>query len=290
MQTDISGLGVQTRYGQITAIVIMVMIASILAVGLAIWRIRDDTISAATKGAKDVADMLSLQAGHSIQSIELVLDEIREEIRRQNVLTEEDFKELVSTQTTFRYLGDRRSRVPQADVVTLTDSGGQVLAITRSWPTPPVNLADRDYFQHFATSDDDGLFISVPVENKLTGARIIYFAKAVRGPDGRLLGVALIGIRPEYFLETFGVISGWAERSLNVLRRDGTLLLRFPDVEAVHKPTRIPTNSPGLKPSREAEVFTGRPAVSPVFPAGQPLRYSRNIPSSSTYRSPKTPS
>jgi diguanylate cyclase (GGDEF)-like protein len=99
----------------------------------------------------------------------------------------------------------------------------------------------------------------------MTGKRVIFFAKPIRRPDHSLLGIAVVGVRTDYFLQTFGVISGWAERSLNLLRRDGTVLLRFPDVDAIRTIPRMPAGTEwfdvvarGGGPYWSPGYFTGR--------------------------------
>jgi hypothetical protein len=120
-----------TRYGQITAIVILLMVLSMLAFSWAMWRIREDTIAASTRSAADVGDMLSQQAVNSIQSIEFVLDELRTDIKTSNVTTAEDFAALAGSRTHYEHLLDRMSRLAQADVVSLIDASGKVLSFTR---------------------------------------------------------------------------------------------------------------------------------------------------------------
>ena len=115
-------------------------------------------------------------------------------------------------------------------MITITNATGDILTTTRSWPRPVINLSDRDYFKHFAdTEGRKNLFVSEPVVNKVTGTWTVYFAKPITSASGAFLGVAMVGVRPEFFLRTLDVVSSIPGQSLLLLRKDGVVLLRHPD-------------------------------------------------------------
>ena len=207
------------------------ILATSAAIASAIWHLRQDALTDAKRNVANIAKILSQQTSHSSQAIELVLDDlIREVKRRQLDVTEERYSSGMNKKEVYNYLIERLSRLPQADVATFTDKSGKVLSITRGWPTPNVNLSDRDYFAHFSKAASPELFISEPVQNKVTNTWTVYFSKRVESPEGEFLGVVLIGVRPEFFIPAFDVISSIAGQSMLLLRRDGTILLRYPDI------------------------------------------------------------
>ena len=57
----------------------------------------------------------------------------------------------------------------------------------------------------------------------------MYFVKKLMSSRGEFLGIALIGVRPEFFLRTANVISSLGGQTLLMLRSDGLILLRHPD-------------------------------------------------------------
>ena len=229
MRLSLTKRFLRTPYARVTAVIIAVMIASAIGVGLAIFKLRDDALEDASRDADNIATILSEQAGHASQSIELVLDEMIEEVNRQHFALASDYNAFMGTQATYQYVMDRLSRLPQADVITITNAKGDIVVTSRGWPTPPVNLSDRDYFQHFKDGADDAIFVSEPVNNKITGTWTVYFVKKLMSSRGEFLGIALVGVRPEFFLRTANVVSSLSGQSLLMLRKDGLILLRYPD-------------------------------------------------------------
>ncbi|MEO8170328.1 MAG: hypothetical protein ABI575_05630 [Oxalobacteraceae bacterium] len=54
-------------------------------------------------------------------------------------------------QQTQQLMNDKISGLPQIDVATIVDANGDVVTFSRVYPSPPINLADRDYFEHHST-------------------------------------------------------------------------------------------------------------------------------------------
>ena len=74
---------------------------------------------------------------------------------------------------------------------------GDIINFNRYYPpfapgTPGrrVNLADRDYFKVDDDGAHDGPFISLPVQNPVTGEWTFYLARQIRDRAGQPIGVA----------------------------------------------------------------------------------------------------
>ncbi len=232
----------RSNYRGILATAILLVVVTVIAVSLVIWRLRQDTIDEAIRETSNIATILAAQVSHSAQSIELVLDDVAAEVRRRGVDAPADVRDKLQDRAVQAYLKERLARLPQADVLTLTDATGRVIAITRAWPTPVVDLSDRDYFRHLSTVRDGATFVSEPVRNKITATWTTYFARRLETADGRFLGVALIGVRPEFFMSALDAVSAIPGRSLVLLRSDGTVLQRHP-ARSDRTVTRLPSHS-----------------------------------------------
>jgi diguanylate cyclase (GGDEF)-like protein len=215
-------------------------------VGIGIWRLREDAISNSLREADSVATILAEQAGHSARAIELVLDELLAKVRGGGNEAEADYLNRIKGIDLFEYLKDRLAQLPQADIITVTDRAGNMLNMSREWPAPVINLAERDYFRYFSTTRDHNLYISEPVIAKSGGLLTIYFVKRLETPDGKFAGIIYIGVRPEYFIRALDVISAVPDRSLILMRRDGLVLTRYPDVSN-RAGFKLPDDSPWYK-------------------------------------------
>jgi diguanylate cyclase (GGDEF)-like protein len=106
-----------------------------------------------------------------------------------------------------------------------------------------MNVTDRDYFQHFKSTNDNGIFISNLLTSRVSGERTIFLSKRIRTANNAFFGVVLIGLRLSYFENIYNSITPLRNQSFVLLHSDGTILIRYPD--AIDRSNRkMPAESP----------------------------------------------
>jgi diguanylate cyclase (GGDEF)-like protein len=219
---------------------------SVLAIALTVWGLRSDAIEDAQTDTANIATVLSEQFARSIQSIDIILTDISGQTEAQSPLTQNEFDKRISSHDFYEFLKERLGRLSQADFIGMNDKNGQVAITTLQWPTPKLNMADREYFQHFKDNNDAGIYISGPLTNRLTGTQMILFSRRINGPNNKFLGVVLVGIRLSYFEGIYSSITRLHNQSFLLLHRDGRIILRYPDT--VDRSTeKMPEGSPWYK-------------------------------------------
>jgi diguanylate cyclase (GGDEF)-like protein len=224
-------------------VVVGLIALAVMAVGVTAWGLRSDQIEAGIRETDRIATLLADQTNRSIAAIDAALEDVKARVDPREVDTPADFERAVYTRDTFDFLTARLHQLPLATVITLQGADGQLLNSTRQWPRLAANFADRDYFQHFRSTDDRDLYVSLPVTSRLAGAWTLYFSKRINARNGQFAGVVSVGVEIKYFAniyESVGLVSGQA---FLLFRKDGTLLWRYP--EAIpHPGRRLPANSP----------------------------------------------
>ncbi len=124
---------------------------------------------------------------------------------------------------------ERMSRLSNLRLIALVDNNGRLINTTNQWPFPPTDLSDREYFQHFKNHDDQSIHISDPVADRLKGVQTVMFSKRLNDSNNEFLGVIVIGVSLNYFQQIYDSITPLDNLSLLFLRKDGTVILRFPD-------------------------------------------------------------
>ncbi|HLO66392.1 MAG TPA: ATP-binding protein [Holophaga sp.] len=178
--------------------------------------------------------VLAEHAHQNMAAAYLALDRITDDVREARAKDPEDLRRRMKGEATFRMLREQTRDMPQVDVATVVAENGDVINFTRSWPPPPINLADRDYFKARRADPSLGDFVSVPVRNKGTGKWVFYISRRLDGPDGRFLGLTLVGFSVDVFTgfyERFGSNLGEGA-SISLYRSDFTLLTQWPRVDA----------------------------------------------------------
>src|SRR5664280_143269 len=93
---------------------------------------------------------------------------------------------------------ERLSHLSQAERIVLIDKAGRSANTTVQFPSSPINLSDRDYFQHLKDNDDSRMFISNVVDRR-TGKQLVVFSKRINNTNGEFIGVVLISVDFTYF-------------------------------------------------------------------------------------------
>ncbi|MGE5523390.1 MAG: ATP-binding protein [Rhodospirillaceae bacterium] len=105
---------------------------------------------------------------------------------------------------------------------------GDALINSRSYPTPRVNIRDREDFEAHAARRV-GTYITQPLVGRATGERFFNISRRRETADGRFAGVVTVSLRPEYFSDFYRELS--TERggmAISIWRSDGSLLARYP--------------------------------------------------------------
>ena len=203
----------------------------VLAASAAIWDRYETALARARQETSNLGIVLAEQTARSIQSVDLVLQEVQAVVRAASVDNPGQFEHAIGTEDIHRFLADRLKVLPQVDVIGLIDTNGKLINGSRSWPMPAVDLSDRDYFQYWRDHDEPGLFISAPVASRVTNARSFVLSRRIDGPGGALLGLVISQIDIRYLETFYQAIALQDGGSVAVFRRDGTLLARHPHID-----------------------------------------------------------
>ncbi|MBK3800300.1 sensor histidine kinase [Azospirillum brasilense] len=110
----------------------------------------------------------------------------------------------------------------------LFDAEGNAVLSTRRFPTPAMNVADRDYFvaQRAGGSEAGGnLFITALDTNRYSQEPLILLARPLAAAPGQFRGVALVAVSPRYVRDIYKSFDFDYARSITLRRADGTVLL-----------------------------------------------------------------
>jgi diguanylate cyclase (GGDEF)-like protein len=211
------------------------------AVGWTIWQLRNDAIRAAIADSGNIAAVLAGQLSRSLQSIDAELLEIEDRGKDANSGRFFDFRTDFDRRAFHETLVAYRDRLPQVFNIAIADGHGQVLVSTAAWPTPNVNVSDRDYFNDARTRVDGALSTSVPIDNRIDGTRTIVFARRLEAPNGDFMGIIYASVNSKYLEDIYVSTQSVHGLIFTLVRQDGTILFRHPDAR----------DSAGLKLSAE---------------------------------------
>ena len=232
---------------------------AVAIIGLTVGGLRSDAITNASVNIGNIATVLAEQTKRSVQSVDLVLTDIRDNVKAQGSRTSEEFRNLLAGKDTFSYLVDFLKRLPEADVITIVDEYGKIINLSRSWPAPAVDVSDRDFFKVFRESDSQALYVSEPVVSRVSGRPVLFFGRRISSPDGIFLGVVLVGLEPNYLRDIYESVTSVPGQSFELRSTNGRVLVQYPQ-----KPDNAANGGSHLMADRSVGPFplTVRVAIS----------------------------
>ncbi len=202
---------------------------SATAVGWTIWELRSDAFQAAIAESGNIATVLAGQLSRSIQGIDAVLVETKRSTKDLDIDTPQSFRIAFNRRAMREALLEQLSRLPQAFNIAIADARGQVTVTTAAWPTPKINVADRDYFRDARTRTDGRISTSVPIHNRIDGQRTIVFARRLESLAGEFVGIIYCSVNTAYFENIYGSIQSVHSHRFTLRKWDGTILASHPD-------------------------------------------------------------
>lgn len=237
-------------------LVLGVLTAAILATFfLLAWRDLNTRYAMAARQAHDTTWFIGRNVAEKFRQYDRHLAAIIGEIEAGSAFTDEAVWHQIALtiQTT-----------PLVRSIGIYDAEGRVVQHSdRKGGFPDITVSDRDHFRRLKADPGLGLIITPPFKSRVYNESIIGVARAIRGPDGRFAGVALIAVSPEAFDLLGGLPNLPRDSAISIHRRDGINLFRAPLI-----PDRLG------KDLSKSELFTKSLPSAPVGVTNTPLRGS----------------
>jgi diguanylate cyclase (GGDEF)-like protein len=202
---------------------------SLGAVGFTIWQLRNDAINAAVNDTGNIASILAGQFSRSLHTIDTMLLELRSASKGLDINTPEKVHAIYGTRQMHATMRAHLSTLSHTFNIVIADENGQLVVSTAAWPTPDINISDRDYFRTAQARVDGRLSTSVPIRNRIDGNQTIVFARRLETPSGAFAGIVFASVNSNYFESIYASAQSIKSLIFNLIREDGTILFRHPD-------------------------------------------------------------
>ncbi|WP_219117690.1 hybrid sensor histidine kinase/response regulator [Janthinobacterium sp. UMAB-56] len=218
-----------------TAAVVGLVLVGLLALGIVVSGVllHREAVDDWQQDLSNLSLLLAENTAQSMTAASLVLDSVSKDIQAAAPADAAALATAVATPAMHQRLLHKIGGVPQVDVVSIVGADATVLAFSRAFPVPPIRLDERDYFEYHRRHPDGGMHVSAPVQNKGNGAWTFYISRRISGPDGRFLGVVLVGLSCDFFSKFFQSTSIGEHTAFSLYRSDYTLLARWPAVPSM---------------------------------------------------------
>jgi signal transduction histidine kinase len=212
-------------------IICVLLVAAAVATGaVVIWHLRQNAFANSERELTNLGTVLAEQTSRTIQSADLVLQEIQSQTASLGIGSPEQFRARLAGPDFRRFLAGHLRNLPQVDTISVVDASGRLVNWSRDEPVPQANFSDHDDFRELRDNHTPTAFISAPVEGRFTGEALMLISRRIDAPDGTFLGLVAGLIPTEYLEDFYRRISMLPGEAVTVIRRDGVVIAGVPSV------------------------------------------------------------
>src|SRR3954454_23332790 len=183
--------------------------------------------TAADQAQRDVSN-LTLAVEEQVKRTILGLDQVM-------LFADLNFDQLPSSADLIRWAAHIPHLTGVSVQIAVANTQGDIVASTLPLPdTGTVSITDRGHFRIQLDQPDTGLFISRPMLGRVSGRWSIQLTRRLNNADGKLIGVIVLSLDPDYFQQTFAMLDVGSGGAVTLFRDDGYILARSPALHGMH--------------------------------------------------------
>lgn len=189
-----------------------------------IWQDWQRTTARMEALATDMAKVVEAHVLHTTKGADIALHQAAALVDEAGSL------EAVRSDAYWRRLRDALANLDGGETLWLFDTKGNGVAGTGRQQDEPLNIGDRPHFRAVMAGAD--LVISPALRSRLDNRIIFTISRPIRDWTGDIIGVASTGMKTEWLVNFYALMSFGLDTTVTVFRTDGEIVARQPDLAA----------------------------------------------------------
>jgi PAS domain S-box-containing protein len=206
------------------------------------WRAYDNTLAATDREINNVAKALAEQSAWSWQSIDILL--------RETALWYRNDGPKIPPERIDEVLANRAAGVRQLRMIAIVDAQGIRRHRSIGSPSPNFDVSDRSYFIAQRDGVAKGLFMSEPLVTRSENRAAIVLSRRLENDKGEFAGVITAVVDLEELQRFYGSVTLGKGSAIQLLRDDGSLLVRDPPAPGTIGRTFPQLAAPPIAPAK----------------------------------------
>jgi signal transduction histidine kinase/predicted nucleic acid-binding protein len=252
------------RSHRLTVLSVIAVLTIVLSTLLLLTQLRARELEHAVGETISLSGIISEQTTRSLQSVDMALRIALtrlEEAERQGISLDDA--------AIHAMLQSRVASMPHLLALFIVDADGNSVNTSRAFPTPPTQVADREYFRRHKEGKGVDLHVGAPVMGRTTHTWTLHISRRIQKLNGEFGGVVAAALDLSYFENLYGSVKLDFVSPISLHMDDGTLVVRQPhDAALIGKKLPLPDVH-----------LHGAPHVDPVT-----IRNEGDDPGSTTFR------
>jgi diguanylate cyclase (GGDEF)-like protein/PAS domain S-box-containing protein len=194
---------------------------------------RERALNSSERELENTVLLLARHFDQQLQDFGAIQQDLVAYMQSAGIDTGELYKRRMSGPDIHQMLKAKIGALSYVGGINLFDSDGILINSSSTWPVPAVNIADRPTFRTFKSDPGSPSLLVEPVHSRVTGAWTTVLARKLTGRNGEFIGAIGRGIEPASFENFFASVALGEGAAISMYHRDGTLLARYPHLEAM---------------------------------------------------------
>jgi diguanylate cyclase (GGDEF)-like protein len=212
---------------------VLLVAAIVVGTAVTVSNFRDRALESSERELQNTVFLLARHFDQQLDDLQVPLDDLIKHMHAVGIVSPDDFRRELSSSETHVLIKAKVSGASEIAGINIYDADGILINSSNGPVVPYVNIADRAYYKALKSSPDVRQSQVEMVRSRYSGGWRTVVARKVVGPKGEFLGVISRAIAPDRFEEFFSTVALGQDASISMNHRDGTLIARFPHVEAM---------------------------------------------------------
>jgi hypothetical protein len=212
---------------------VLLIAAIVIGTSFTIVNFRQRALQNSERELQNTVLLLARHFDRELGDYEAIQRDFVRRVQQTGIRTPDAFDRQMSGEDAHDALKAFVGAAPETARLNVFDANGQLINSSLAWPVSAINIADRDHFKQFKANPRSPDVVITPIHGRFAEGWTTLIPRKVTGADGTFLGVVSRGMTPANFETFFESLSLGEGSAISMTHRDGTMLARYPHVEAM---------------------------------------------------------
>ena len=211
------------------------VLISAIAIGTVVMvgNFRERALHSSERELDNTVLLLARHFDQQLEDFEVIQRDLFTQTRNAGIASPDIFRGQMSTLEMHEALRAKVSGHSDVAGVNVFDSEGVLINSSETWPVPDMKISDRAFFKAFKSGSAVTPVLVELVKSRFSNEWATVISRRIAGPKGEFLGLVTRAISPASLEKYFATMALGDGAAISMYHHDGTLLARYPHIEAM---------------------------------------------------------
>jgi diguanylate cyclase (GGDEF)-like protein len=211
------------------------LLIAAIAIGTVVMvgNFRERALHSSERELENTVLLLARHFDQQLEDFEVIQRDLFTQTRNAGIASPDIFRGQMSTLEIHEALRAKVSGHSDVAGVNVFDSEGVLINSSETWPVPDMKISDRAFFKAFKSGSAVTPVLVELVKSRFSNEWVTVISRRIAGPKGEFLGLVTRAISPASLEKYFATMALGEGAAISMYHHDGTLLARYPHIEAM---------------------------------------------------------